>query len=181
MTYMRSIKRRGFSLIELLIVIVLLGIITGLILLSASSTSVVEAQTETRNMIRSLQSLRSGWLAFYADQHKLLGVPTSGDIDTYEHDTVLVKSMEIYLDRNIEEEMGKYGDLMIGSHTVSNVTSVYIGFAWNSTDESSINRRNDFAQIRSALEAGSRDYGLLNRSREYYRAANTNGIMIRVQ
>ena len=60
----RSIKRRGFTLVELLIVIVVIGVLSAMMMLS--STEAVSS-ARASNIISNLRNLKTAALAWYAD------------------------------------------------------------------------------------------------------------------
>ena len=60
----RSIKRRGFTLVELLIVIVVIGVLSAMMMLS--STEAVSS-AKASNIVSNLRNLKTAALAWYAD------------------------------------------------------------------------------------------------------------------
>ncbi|MBQ7220308.1 MAG: type II secretion system protein [Synergistaceae bacterium] len=70
----RSIKREGFTLVELLIVIVVIGILSAMMMLS--STEAVSS-ARASNIVSNLRNLKTAALAFYVDH-----------VDSYDKDDV---------------------------------------------------------------------------------------------
>ena len=60
----RSMKRRGFTLVELLIVIVVIGVLSAMMMLS--STEAVSS-ARASNIVSNLRNLKTAALAWYAD------------------------------------------------------------------------------------------------------------------
>jgi len=115
-------KNKGFSLVELLLVIVLMAIIMALVTLSgANMMESTSAQTEARRLIRSLQSLRSAWLACYADTQQMLGITTILTSDE------LTKTLSVYSNRSLGEENTRYGQISVDI-SPANTNSIYIGY-----------------------------------------------------
>jgi prepilin-type N-terminal cleavage/methylation domain-containing protein len=99
--------KKGFTLVELLLVIVLIAIIMALVTLSGSSMmESTSAQTEARRLIRTVQSLRSAWYACYADTQVMLGV--NGTLTGN-----LAADLATYSDRSLEEEEARYGPISV--------------------------------------------------------------------
>ncbi|MEA4881905.1 MAG: prepilin-type N-terminal cleavage/methylation domain-containing protein, partial [Synergistaceae bacterium] len=78
-------KRAGFTLVELLIVIIIIGILAGAMLLVAGSGT---DKAEATKIVSNLRSLKAASLMFYADNPNA----TSGDIAT----------LKPYMDREIQ-------------------------------------------------------------------------------
>ena len=57
-------KRKGFTLVELLIVIVIIGILAAAMLLSSGAAT---ASAEASNIVSDLRNMKAGALMFYAD------------------------------------------------------------------------------------------------------------------
>ena len=83
-------KRAGFTLVELLIVIIIIGILAGAMLLVAGSGT---DKAEATKIVSDLRSLKSAALMAYADKPTLV-VPTTGqNLDLLEN----------YMDRPLED------------------------------------------------------------------------------
>jgi prepilin-type N-terminal cleavage/methylation domain-containing protein len=118
MNFILRRKQSGFSLVELLMVIVIMGIIMALVTLSGTSIQSASAQTEAKQLIRSLQYLRSAWLACYADTYQFL-------------DTSLDQMIPRYSDRNWKEETDKYGGITMASDNSSGRIDIGFSGPWN--------------------------------------------------
>ncbi|MBQ7543446.1 MAG: type II secretion system protein [Synergistaceae bacterium] len=72
---MKSIKRKGFTLVELLIVIVVIGILAAMMMLS--STEAVSS-ARANNIISNLRNLKTAATAMYVDRLDSAGAMTDG-------------------------------------------------------------------------------------------------------
>lgn len=72
----RSIKRKGFTLVELLIVIVVIGILSAMMMLS-STEAVTSAKAS--NIVSNLRNLKTAALALYVDSLDAYSVTTGYD------------------------------------------------------------------------------------------------------
>ncbi|MBQ7155062.1 MAG: prepilin-type N-terminal cleavage/methylation domain-containing protein [Synergistaceae bacterium] len=85
---MKSIKRKGFTLVELLIVIVVIGILSAMMMMS-STEAVTSAKAS--NVVSNLRNLKTAALAYYVDSMDYVSNLTnttkpsgfSGDIAKY--------------------------------------------------------------------------------------------------
>jgi prepilin-type N-terminal cleavage/methylation domain-containing protein len=120
MTLRKFGGKKGFTLVELLLVIVLMGIIMALVTLSgANMIQSTNAQTEARRLIRSVHSLRSAWLSCYADTQVSLGI-TPGFVSQPD----IEREIATYSDRSLLDETERYGDIAVSGDN----GPVYIGF-----------------------------------------------------
>ncbi|MDR0615273.1 MAG: prepilin-type N-terminal cleavage/methylation domain-containing protein [Synergistaceae bacterium] len=126
---MRVIKREAFSLVELLLVVVIMGILGALILLNMSTSERIDAQTEAKRFVRSLHSLRSAWIAYNADKYTFLGVPNYDPTDAAQV-TAVQRSLEIYANRaDFAADVRRYGKINIITDPVNDAYSrIYLGF-----------------------------------------------------
>ncbi|MDR3331870.1 MAG: type II secretion system GspH family protein [Synergistaceae bacterium] len=171
-----SFRNGGFSLVEILLVIVITGIIGALILINMSSSTRVDAQVEAKRVVHALYSLRSAWLSYHADKFAMLGVP-SYNIAT--DSGVVAASLDRYIDnRDFGEETKRYGSIDISSIVANNrVERVYLGFngAGDFGDDDSLK-----SSVQNILNGdfGS-DYGILSKSGDHY--APGGSFMIRIR
>lgn len=75
---MKNIKRKGFTLVELLIVIVVIGILSSMMMMSST-----EATTSARasNIVSNLRNLKTAALAYYVDHLDEITASPNADMD----------------------------------------------------------------------------------------------------
>lgn len=127
---MRSSKANAFTLIEVLLVIVIIAILTGLLLTGFSAVSAVDANTEAAKLMRSLQQLRSGWLAYYTDEHKMLGVEDENSDKTYDAEDNVMRELSERMEAQVADLIERYGNVRIVARPSKpdNGTEIYLGF-----------------------------------------------------
>lgn len=103
----RSKQRRGFTLVELLIVIVVIGVLSAMMMLS--STEAVSS-ARASNIVSNLRNLKTAALAFYVDH-----------VDSYDRATVTdnIKGHK----PDIMKYMGNDGGNVTGDYTFTGTTS----------------------------------------------------------
>lgn len=117
---MPNIKRRkGFSLVEMLIVILLIGILSALLVMSLRTP---HEDAEAQKIAHHLKALKSAYMAYYADTHKYLPAVSSAGPNS-----ALMASLDRYAIKSIDSSLGP---IMI-RETAAN--GVYIGFVGGST------------------------------------------------
>ena len=100
--WLKKRKGRGFTLVELLIVIVIIGILAGSLLL------VMGAGTDKANATKiasDMRTLKASLLMYYADNGTFVEVP----------DFSAANSLDVYLDRTPNSELGAYSVLQDSS------------------------------------------------------------------
>ena len=158
MIFKRAANRGGFTLVELLLVIVLIAILMALVTLSGyNMMESTNAQTEARRIIRTVHALRSAWLACYADTQKMIGVPES----TWPQATI-DRTLSQYSDRNLSEEITRYGKIkVIPPDPSKGSRSIYIGFAPEQPNQGVWSKSSTRQMIKDSLIAQKNDYDLL--------------------
>jgi prepilin-type N-terminal cleavage/methylation domain-containing protein len=159
--------KRGFTLVELLLVIVLAAIIMALVALSGGgmmeSTS---AQTEARRLIRTVQSLRGAWYACYADTQVMLGVNGAALTGN------LAGDLGIYADRNLQEEAARYGGISVDVTPAGKISVGFLG-PWHLNDRANAAK----ATMMTILNSQKGDYGI----RVAEVGGNAESVFIRVR
>lgn len=165
-----SVRRRsGFTLVELVVVMAIVTLLTGLIALSGLSNTTVDAFSEASRIEASLRSLRSAWLNGWSGTY-YTNAPSDGTYDANDPETVRLSRLA---DRNVVDDISRYGDIRVmvdGGH-------IYIGFAgpWASVIDDGTR-----PDIRRMLAMSKTPYySAADASR--YTASSPEGIMIRVR
>lgn len=156
----RRCARRAFSLAELLVVMMIVVILAGSVSLGGKSKVTVDAFTEATKIEESIRSLRSAWLAYYAETYyQDLRVPTTKT--TYVPDDTagseanrMIAHLGAYRDRPIEEDIARFGGIVVGAHTDG---GVYIGLADVTGKIEDANVRSDVERMLTSSALDLRD------------------------
>jgi prepilin-type N-terminal cleavage/methylation domain-containing protein len=176
---MRITKRDGFSLIELMIVVIIVGIVAALVMLNATANETVDVQVTAKRVIRSIHSLRSAWLAYQADNFELLGVPSFNI-----NDPSVKRALERYSDRKLDDDIARYGSIDIrcerGTGANSNQERIYLGF--KPSAHSTFGNAEQKDRVIDILETDPMrsDYNLVKEDGHPYDGDANSSIMIRV-
>ncbi|MDR1471272.1 MAG: type II secretion system GspH family protein [Synergistaceae bacterium] len=129
-------RRSGFTLVELLIVIMIIAILAGMMMLATGSAT--DSANATK-VINDLRNLKSASLMFYGDYRRW---PSSSAAD--------IHSVDLYMDRSM---LGRYAQILIVSKDGGGSV---IGLELS----------NDLASnaIKTKIAAGAADAGLLKMS-----------------
>jgi prepilin-type N-terminal cleavage/methylation domain-containing protein len=185
MKFFGTRSNRGFSLVELLLVIVLIAILMALVTLSGSSMmESTNAQTEVRRLIRTVQSLRSAWLACYADTQTMIGITTVATVPTWDDNTdhsEISKWLSQYSDRSLVEEIERYGRIKVVQNlTGMNSRRIDIGFSPSDNTGKELKAANKPANVlktmKEVLDRQKGDYDLTVNS-----SATSTDVYIRIR
>ncbi len=144
----RSMKRRGFTLVELLIVIVVIGILSAMMMLSST-----EAVTSARanNIVSNLRNFKTAALAMYVDQLDYAGKLKEG---VYKGDNSVSMDFVVkYMNNANTSTSGTTTDSTLTSYGIDKHTNgdwfVYFDFGANGD-----------ARIKSKLAGRAKSVGL---------------------
>jgi prepilin-type N-terminal cleavage/methylation domain-containing protein len=174
---MRVIKRRAFSLVELMLVVVIMGIIGALVLLNMSTSERIDAQGEASRYVRTLHGMRAAWIAYNADKHIFLGVPDY-DVTSASQVAAVQRSLEIYSGRpDFASDVNRYGNIIIETVPVNEKYShIFIGFNGNGNFGGNTNKKEETLRILNS------DFGLSYNltSKDSTKSFGSNNLMLRV-
>ena len=102
-------RKGGFTLVELLIVIMIIAILAGMMMLATGSAT---DSAEATRIINDLRNLKSAALLFYGDN---LRWPSSTN-------TTDVTSLDGYADRSFTANTGRYSTVAIGAEYTESAT-----------------------------------------------------------
>lgn len=157
----REIKRRGFTLVELLIVIVVIGILSAMMMLS--STEAVSS-ARASNIVSNLRNLKTAALAWYIDS---LDVVDKSDFKIV--DATHFPYVKHYLNNDTASDLTDYH---IVEATNNNIKQWFVYYAKDKAD----------ANVRLKLQGRATSTGLLkgtaNTTANKYDGTNTNIYML---
>ena len=157
--------RKGFTLVELLIVIVVIGILSAMMMLSSN-----EAVTSARasNVVSNLRNLKTAALGYYADHMDELATTTTAPT---------INDIKGYLSNNEITDINKYTLIFAGTTTLYSEKAWYIQYdaGGNTGDSTSI--RNKLAG--RAKSVGLLSYGSNENKDEIYSNSGSNGGYVR--
>ena len=90
-------KAQGFTLVELLIVVIIIGILAGMMMLSSGSAT---DKAEAAKIIANMRTIKSASLMFYADNDRY---PTTGELAE--------TSFDKYMDSKIDTDKYKFDEV----------------------------------------------------------------------
>ena len=145
---MKSIKRKGFTLVELLIVIVVIGILAAMMMLS--STEAVTS-SKVNNITSNLRNLKTAALSLYTDSYDNFASEPNKEIN-------LVNDVVPYLSQG-----STIPD--IGAYSIRNIDDATYGgwYLYYDTEHNS-NPKSEQPKIKAKLKARAKSLGLLEAS-----------------
>jgi len=105
-------RKGGFTLVELLIVIMIIAILAGMMLLATGSAT---ENAEATKVINDLRNVKGAALMYYAENNSWPGAAAAIDATT---------SIEPYMDRSFD--VAKYGQVQVGAELADG--RQFIGF-----------------------------------------------------
>lgn len=90
-------KSKGFTLVELLIVIIIIGILAGMLMLSAGSAT---DKAEATKVVANMRTIKAGCLLFYADKGNWPSADDTGMSGVTQFIDVSVDTSVYTLDKN---------------------------------------------------------------------------------
>ena len=174
----KAMKARhgGFTLVELLIVIIIIAILAGMLLLATGSAT---DSADATKIINDLRNLKGAAMMFYVDNNAWPGDGDGTDV-TYPgggntQPAGLEASMDIYLDRGFFAS-GLY-DLVLETYmdttTTPNTPRTLIGFTFQTAPQSG---------VLGKLESKAQVSGLLSDAGAPFTAANIgNGVFMNMK
>ena len=143
-SFLRKEQRLGFTLVELLIVIIIIGILAGMLLLAVGSAT---DKAEAAKIVNLLRNYKSATMMYYGDNDEWPAVGAYGPNDA------VTASIDRYLDRSLDATL--YTHLLV-DELPANSGRFYVGL--RPTNSSPLGSS---AGVRSKLAAQAQPLALL--------------------
>ncbi|MDR1509728.1 MAG: type II secretion system GspH family protein [Synergistaceae bacterium] len=111
-----SVRKKGFTLVELLIVIMIIAILSGMMMLSTGSAT---DGAESIKVINDLRNLKGAALMFYMDNNSW---PTGNPVNA-----AVASSLDRYMDRSFIATNPRYAAVWVTSAEVGGIERTLIG------------------------------------------------------
>jgi general secretion pathway protein G len=147
---MTKARKGGFTLVELLIVIMIIAILAGMMMLATGSAT---DGAEATKVINDLRNLKGASLMFFVDENRW---PTATAADA--------SSLDTYMDRAFLASGTRYGSLLVTETSISGVTRNIIGLTLNA----SVHREG----VQKKLAGSAQNSGLWNATGGVYTGGN---------
>jgi general secretion pathway protein G len=151
------VKQKGFTLVELLIVIMIIATLSGMMMLSTGSAT---DSAESVLVLNDLRNLKAASMMFFMDNNRW----PSGSADA--------ASLDTYMDRAFLASGNRYGELKVTTAQIGGVTRTLIGVALLTDDR---HREG----VRRKLRGYARNSGLFTASGNAYNDENDIYVSLR--
>ena len=149
------ITRKGFTLVELLIVIVVIGILASMMMLS-SMESVTTAKAN--NIVSNLRNLKTAALAYYTDNMDELSTKKTSEIDLLKDEKTSITAVTPYLSNTDVPDIDKYALVFEGdSNLPAGERRWYIRYHLGTVSDA----KSDAGRVAAKLKGRAQSAGLL--------------------
>lgn len=169
--------RKGFTLVELLIVIVVIGILSAMMMLSSTEAM---SSAKASNIVSNLRNLKTATLAWYADHVDLVSLDLSVTDGLSSHNDEILKYFNnegsITLKGN-DAGGGSYS--IVSSTNGKNSSNVwYIGYVFSDADKTSVREKLAGRAKSLGLKFGGNGSSLGTLSTTDYSSANAVWLLV---